>query len=331
MTIDLPILGGSMKVSTHSLEHWDEFVQQICGTLQVQADREQFRGGRIMTRQLGNARVSVVAADAHSVVRQEKVAANEGGDVYVLRPISGTVQLSQDDHDVTVHTGEMVSFDASRAYSLSMPEPFEMVAVRTSHQTLGLTQRSAQQIVARPWRGTTGVIGLASGTLAAFAEHLPEFDEVTPDLLGTTLSGLLSALCAEQLRFADDTDCARQLLLLRIRCYIAGNLGDSALTPGGVARAHNISLRYLQMLFAEQGMSPARWIRDERLKRVRADLTDPRLDHLSVATIGERWGLVGASQISRHFRHRFGVSPSAYRRSQRSEIIPLDHAALGWW
>ena len=82
-----------------------------------------------------------------------------------------------------------------------------------------------------------------------------------------------------------------------------------------LARRHSISLRSLQLLFAEHGTSPARWIRDERLHRVRADLTDPRLAHLTVAMIGERWGLVDASQVSRLFRAKYGVSPSRYRKS----------------
>jgi transcriptional regulator GlxA family with amidase domain len=82
-----------------------------------------------------------------------------------------------------------------------------------------------------------------------------------------------------------------------------------------LARRHSISLRSLQMHFAEHGTSPAKWIRDERLQRIRADLTDPRLAHLTVAMIGERWGLVDASQVSRLFRAKYGVSPSQYRKN----------------
>jgi AraC-like DNA-binding protein len=92
-------------------------------------------------------------------------------------------------------------------------------------------------------------------------------------------------------------------------------LADSELNPAMLARQHSISLRSLQMLFAEHGTSPARWIRDERLRRVRADLADPRLAHLTVAMIGERWGLVDASQVSRLFRAKYGVSPRQYRKN----------------
>jgi transcriptional regulator GlxA family with amidase domain len=115
--------------------------------------------------------------------------------------------------------------------------------------------------------------------------------------------------------FAGDPPLDRRMLVAGICRTARECLADSELNPAMLARRHSISLRSLQMLFAEHGTSPARWIRDERLHRVRADLTNPRLAHLTVAMIGERWGLVDASQISRLFRAKYGLSPSRYRKN----------------
>jgi AraC-like DNA-binding protein len=115
--------------------------------------------------------------------------------------------------------------------------------------------------------------------------------------------------------FADDARLDRRTLMDRICRTARECLADSELKPAMLAQRHSISLRSMQMLFAEHGTSPAKWIRDERLRRIRADLTDPRFARLTVAMIGERWGLVDASQVSRLFRAKYGVSPRQYRKN----------------
>ncbi|MFC8448424.1 helix-turn-helix domain-containing protein [Kitasatospora sp. NPDC057223] len=107
---------------------------------------------------------------------------------------------------------------------------------------------------------------------------------------------------------------ARRAMLQRIKHFARSRLADPDLKPEMLAQQHHISLRYLQKLFQEHGESPASWIRDERLIRSCAELRDPRLAHHTIAVIGERSGLYGASHFSRLFRERYGVGPREYRR-----------------
>jgi AraC-like DNA-binding protein len=162
--------------------------------------------------------------------------------------------------------------------------------------------------------------------------------------LRSTVVGLVTTLFAEQLHVAGDPRLDRRTLMANICRTARECLADSELDPAMLARRHSISLRSLQMLFAEHGTSPAKWIRDERLHRIRADLTDPRLAHVTVAMIGERWGLVDASQVSRLFRAKYGVSPSRYRKNPAAArtsattaayakpplLTSPGHVALGW-
>jgi hypothetical protein len=64
-------------------------------------------------------------------------------------------------------------------------------------------------------------------------------------------------------------------VLLRIHAFIEQHLGDADLTPGLVAAAHYISVRYLYRLFEAQGTTVATWIRHRRLEGCRKDLADP--------------------------------------------------------
>ncbi|MFD0885000.1 helix-turn-helix domain-containing protein [Streptosporangium algeriense] len=107
-------------------------------------------------------------------------------------------------------------------------------------------------------------------------------------------------------------------LLPRIRAYIDENLGDPNLSPEAVAAAHHISTSYLYKLFARQGVSVARWIRQRRLERCRKDLSDPRLGGRAVGEVGAQWGFVDSSYFSRVFRQTYGCSPRAYRHGLKA-------------
>ncbi|MBB4917575.1 helix-turn-helix domain-containing protein [Streptosporangium saharense] len=107
-------------------------------------------------------------------------------------------------------------------------------------------------------------------------------------------------------------------LLPRIRTYIDDNLGDPNLSPETVAAAHHISTSYLYKIFARQGISVARWIRQRRLERCRKDLSDPRLGGRAVGEVGAQWGFVDSSYFSRVFRQTYGCSPRAYRHALRA-------------
>lgn len=309
------ILGTAVADPRHELDQWEDEVRRTCGTVQLVGERHQFGRGIIDTGMFGGVRVSMIKADPHTVIRHDKVASNEGGYMYVATPLSGRARLCQDGAEVYVGAGDVVAFDSSRSYTLTMPEPFAMVAVRTSHKDLSVAPEQTRTVTASPWSGGFGVGALAGQTFAALGCHLNELDEAAREPLGATVSGLITTLFSGRLSSSeDDPSAARQLLVLRICSFAKKHLGDSSLCPAMLARRYHISLRYLQILFAEQGTSPAKWIRDQRLDKLRIDLGDPRYDQLTVAAIGIRWGLADASQVSRLFRMKYGLSPRDYRR-----------------
>ena len=303
------VVSSAAASPANGAEQWEHHAQETCGTLQVLCDGDSSYG-RIVTATLVDLHVSVISADPHTVVRQPRATGGEPGHVYVTTPLRGFAMVSQDDRQVTVPPGEVVTFDSSKPYTLTMPEPFRMVSVR-AHQSLGLTPDADRHLEPNSWSSLTGIGALASQALAALGQHRSGFDEA----LGSAVASLVDSLFADRQQFADDPRLDRRTLMESICRTARECLADSELSPAMLARRHSISLRSLQMLFAEHGSSPAKWIRDERLHRIRADLTNPRLAHLSVAIIGERWGLVDASQVSRLFRAKYGVSPRQYRKN----------------
>ncbi|GAA4800721.1 AraC family transcriptional regulator [Streptomyces ziwulingensis] len=288
------------------------------GGVQIVRGHDEPLDGALRTHQFGGVRVALVKGDGpRELIRPARQIAPAGeGVLRVLRPLTGVVWIVQDGRHAAVRAPQLICLDSTRPYKASMPENFRLVDVTVAHRLVGLTAAEAEPLTARPWTGAEGLAALLSALLEGLGRHGREV-ETAVDLLGGSVVGLTAALFAERMReVAEDPQIARQALMLQVQSYVRDRLADPGLGPVAIARAHNVSLRYLQKIFQEHGISPARWIRDERLARCRTELADPLLDHLPVALVGERAGLYGASHFSRLFRDRYGVTPREYRKER---------------
>lgn len=79
---------------------------------------------------------------------------------------------------------------------------------------------------------------------------------------------------------------------------------------GELARTTGVSARTLQDGFHRHvGMTPTRYLREVRLRRAHADLSDPA----QVTTVSDtafRWGFGHLGRFAEAYRHKFGESPS---------------------
>jgi len=85
---------------------------------------------------------------------------------------------------------------------------------------------------------------------------------------------------------------------------------EPALSPSLVAQQFGISTRYLQRMFAESGLTFSEWLRNERLNRARAALTNS--DH-SITEIAYRFGFYDSAHLSNLFKARYGIRPKQFR------------------
>lgn len=93
--------------------------------------------------------------------------------------------------------------------------------------------------------------------------------------------------------------------------YIRSHLRDRSLSATDVARHLHVSLRTLQLAFAENGTSVADYVRTSRLEGARQELlTDTGR---TITQVAYDWGFNDSSHFSRAFRSQFGVSPRDIR------------------
>ena len=98
--------------------------------------------------------------------------------------------------------------------------------------------------------------------------------------------------------------------------YIERNL-QRPITVSDVAGAAEVSVRSLQNFCREDlGQTPTAYIRNLRLERARADLTDAtRGSGVSVTEVATKWGFNHQGRFATGYRARFGETPSQTLRS----------------
>src|SRR5262249_1568126 len=144
------------------------------------------------------------------------------------------------------------------------------------------------------------------------------------DLL-LTLTHRLSAPASEASHSA-----TQAAILYRICQTIERRPDDPDLVPARVAQAAGISERYLQKLFEGVGDNFTHYVRERRLQRAWADLSNPAEAHQSISEIAYRYGFSDSAHFSRAFRHRFGLPPREFRQQEAERAAAPSAGQRGW-
>ncbi len=213
-----------------------------------------------------------------------------------------------------MRAGDLVLIDLARPARWRMSAGVRWVAVVFAPAMLPVARDQLRRLTGVRLPGGDGTAALAS----AFARELPRhLDDAGPERarLGTATLDLLTVALAGRLDRVRETpfETRQRALLASVRAFIEERLGDPSLSPGMIAAAHHVSLRYLHKLFEDEQTTVAAWIRTRRLERCRRDMLDPARHAEPVSSIAMRWGLTNAAHFSRLFRAQYGAPPAAYR------------------
>ncbi|RJL33525.1 helix-turn-helix domain-containing protein [Bailinhaonella thermotolerans] len=288
-------------------DRWRAAVAAAFGPLEVRPLDGPGFPGALVGRALGPVTVSEVRAPAHEVRRAARHTGRGQGEYYKLGlMLEGSCALEQSGRYVVARPGDVVIYDVARPVEITF-EAHRLLTVMVPHGVLPLPAGRVAEL--------TGTLlpGPGSGRpVAAFLRSLAEdpaaLDGPAAHHLGEAVLSLVTGAIAERTG-APQAPCPGPPFPV-IESWIEDHLGDPALTPAVVARAHHISVRQLYRVFQAQGRTVAAHIRSRRLERCRRDLLtrpDP------VAVIAARWCFPDPAGFSRAFRRAYGLSPAAYR------------------
>ncbi|XVU24868.1 helix-turn-helix domain-containing protein [Actinoplanes sp. CA-054009] len=271
---------------------------------------------RLEVWDLGGANIFTHRSTGIRLLRTAKLARQDAMPVIALsvqRRADG--HLDQHGDQRVVAPGDLLAVDLSAPYDFSWSGEGAAGCLQIPFDQLGLPLDVVR-------RATPGIA--ASPLYRLVTEHITQLARdparITADVSATAVAAasidLARALLVSAARSTKHTRRIRaETLLTRIRAYTRLHMGDPSLTPALIAAAHNISVRHLYKLCAEADLSLEQWIIDQRLDRIRHDLTLPDRAHLPIAAIAHHWGFRDPTHFARRFKSRYGLTPSQWRRS----------------
>lgn len=259
---------------------------------------------------------AVTRGGAHLVKRTDALIQQSNDNVFFIGfMLAGDATLSQDEHCAELHSGDIAILDSTRAYAIFVPRSLDALWVSVPRYRLEGRLHALSDILAQRIDGSTGAGHIASSMLRAALEEAPRMQSSQANRIANHLLDLvsLSVVGRVETTHGDRATTYSTSMLRRAQEYIELNVDDEELSPEKVASAQNVSMRYINKLFAREGTSVARWIRIRRLERCRMDLENPAMASRTISEIAYSHGFGNISSFNRAFRSHFGLSPRTLR------------------
>ena len=310
------------------LDAWLCNARQICGDCQFQYHKRFPFHGSIERRRVAGLELTLFSSSALSFskfpppdVRPENRAC------IVITQLAGIRQYNQAGKTAVLTKGDTTLIDSGLPWTSNCSGDCARLYLRIPMPVLQRRFRNLQvPIVTRMWgaRGIGATLFHLMTSLYQQADHLNE--EEGAAAIDAYL-GMLSACIgrtASKFTKKESTSASAS----RILRYIDQHLNDASLNPATIASAAGISVRHLHRIFSGHGSTVNDWIRAQRLRHCREELSDPRSRARSITEIALYWGFNDSAHFSHCFKKQFGISPRDARSFSFSGPQPTGNAAI---
>ncbi|GAB7533664.1 helix-turn-helix domain-containing protein [Pseudomonas sp. 3A(2025)] len=309
----------NISFDTHTIaaqdraEYWQEVV---CNTFVPLGcdfpDRQHFHG-RLQSHSLGELALVEVQAGQQTVVRDaSRIARSDQEFVLVSLALEGRARVSQEGREAQLEVGDFAIYDTRRPYQLHFDGAFRQTVVQIPRNSLQQRLCNLEYLTALPMSRNNPLDRLVFDFLAGLPSLENQVAETQQARLVEQGLDLLAMALSERVK-GEVQGFRSSALLLRIKDFIQGQLGDTDLSLASVSSRFGISARYINSLFQEEQTSFGRYLLASRLQRCARDLREPLLATRQISEIAYRWGFSDMAYFSRVFRKGFGMTAREYR------------------
>lgn len=296
------------------------FCPMSCETREAAPFSGQINLARLNSLSL--ARIGSAPIDVH----RTRAHISQIADAYYLVKfqLEGKALVRQRQREAYLEPGDFVVCTTTEPYDLHFPGPYRQAVLSMPRKVLGDLIRSPDTYLGQRMAGDVPANGLLSQFVGSLSECMNNINPALAQRLeANVLDLLVTALEFNGCKESGTSVAERgSQHLYRIRNFINLHLADPDLCPATIAKEEGISVRYLHMLFSEQGTTVSRHIQQQRLDACKRSLERQDMNHLGVADIAYRWGFNDGSHFSRLFKSSYDVAPREYRLlSQRRTVI----------
>ncbi len=112
----------------------------------------------------------------------------------------------------------------------------------------------------------------------------------------------------------------RAARLSAIKADVMAQLPNEGLSVHDIARRHQVTARYVQMLFDDGGMTFSEFVVEQRLAQAHRMLSSVQFTDWTIGAIAFEVGFSNLSYFNRTFRRRYGATPSDIRNASRWDL-----------
>lgn len=295
--------------ATDRVEPFEAAASQAFAPLRMRTEGGRPFHGEVTTTWVDELVLTRIQAAPVTVRRERSMISSSDPDLLkVAWHRSGRAGVEQRGRRCLLTPGDLVVYETGRPYELPFWEPYDTVVVGVPAYLFGAHADRLRQRAATPVRAERGTGALLTSMLQGVVDGTGS--EAGASARHHLATALVSLVCAA---FVDTVPKEPEDPWERIQAYCLANLSDPGLSVESVATAHRVSPRYLYKLCQERGFTLARWIRTERLSRIRRDLADPLLADRSTSSIAARWGVLDSGHLGRMLKAEFGETAREIR------------------
>jgi AraC-like DNA-binding protein len=295
-------------------DYWHDVVCRHCVPAASRIITRDPFVGQLDARDLGVVGINRMSAPQHHWARDGHHLRKHPKDDFWLACLhDGEVSLAQDGRHAAMRGGDMVLYDAGRAFEATMSAR-AVYLVRIPRRSLLQRYAKAERVTACVIDATRpGAVPLRSILQEAAAVEFSPHQEAAAARFGGAIIDLL-AVTLELLSDEAFGALTEQGLYARLLDYIRRHLDDPALSLEGLAQAHHVSARTVARAFARQQETAMGAVWRTRLQACHAALVEGRAATVTDAAF--RHGFSDLSHFSRTFRRTYGCAPHTLLRSR---------------
>jgi AraC-like DNA-binding protein len=233
-----------------------------------------------------------------------------GGYFKLIWQLKGTMRYEDAHRSFVLQPGQMLVAAMASTYCLEMDEDYEGLVLIFDPTSKRSWQETVYGEMGRPI-ASSGPLAASAGGSKALLWHGRHSTADAPAVESLIDIALLSLGA----RDASSLDRPLPTILLRARLMIAENIADESYGPDQLARDLGLSRRSLYNAFGRVGLTPAHFIRQQRLERARAEILGA--PDVSITEIALRNGFSDSSSFSHAFKTNYDISPRDLRNSRR--------------
>jgi AraC-like DNA-binding protein len=255
--------------------------------------------------------ITHLVSPATTVDASGKLAARSGlaRHVKLVWQLSGAMVYEDAHRSFVVSAGELIVLPMSQTYRLAMNAQYEGLVLVFDPATVPAWGGAAGRACGRAI-GANAALAAAAAGASALLRHA---DGGPADRLAvqSVIDLVLASIVARE---ADDRPLALHSSGLRRACLLVGHhIADEAYGPDQLARDLGLSRRSLYNRFARLGLTPAGFIRRQRLEHARHEILRDQACRLSLAAIALNSGFPDGASFSHAFKAAYGMAPSQLR------------------